>query len=158
MYKHEAWVDQKPGIRYIGLQNDMEKWGSASMIIGVGTDLVEIARMRKMLEGLTAERFLERILTPQERVLAEQRRGRLAEFAAGRFAAKEAIVKAIGCGIGKQVGFQDIEVLPDGLGKPVCQVTQAALERAGLNGSHRFHMSITHTESMAAAYAIVEQL
>ncbi|NEW08055.1 holo-[acyl-carrier-protein] synthase [Paenibacillus sp. SYP-B3998] len=129
------------------------------MIIGVGTDLVEIARMRKTLEGSAAARFLERILTPQERLLAEQRRGRIAEFAAGRFAAKEAIVKAIGCGIGKQIGFQDVEVLPDGLGKPICRVSEEALLRAGLNGSsHRIHISITHTESMAAAYAIVEQL
>jgi holo-[acyl-carrier protein] synthase len=129
------------------------------MIIGIGTDLVEIARMRKTLEGSAAARFLERILTPQERLLAERRRGRLAEYAAGRFAAKEAIVKAIGCGIGKQIGFQDIEVLPDALGKPVCCVAEAALVRAGLDGgSYHFHISITHTESMASAYAIVEQL
>lgn len=128
------------------------------MIIGVGTDLVEIARVRKMLEGSAGERFLERILTPQERELAQKRRGRLAEFAAGRFAAKEAVVKAIGCGIGKQIGFQDVEVLPDGLGKPVCHVREEALQRAGLIGSQRIHISITHTESMAAAYAIVEQL
>ncbi|MEW9700971.1 holo-ACP synthase [Paenibacillus sp. SI8] len=129
------------------------------MIIGIGTDLVEIARMRKTLESSTGARFLERILTPAERELAEQRRGRLAEFAAGRFAAKEAVVKAVGCGIGKQIGFQDIEVLPDSLGKPICHVAEAALLRAGLNGnSHRLHLSITHTESMAAAYAIVEQL
>ncbi|MEC0226033.1 MULTISPECIES: holo-ACP synthase [Paenibacillus] len=128
------------------------------MIIGVGTDLVEIARLRKMLEGSSGERFLERILTPQERELAQQRRGRLAEFASGRFAAKEAIVKAIGCGIGKQIGFQDIEVLPDALGKPICSVREEALLRAGLKGSHRLHISITHTETMAAAYAIVEEL
>jgi holo-[acyl-carrier protein] synthase len=128
------------------------------MIIGVGTDLVEIARVRKMLDGSAGERFLERILTPQERELAHKRRGRLAEFAAGRFAAKEAVVKAIGCGIGKQIGFQDVEVLPDGLGKPVCHVREEALQRAGLIGSQRIHISITHTESMAAAYAIVEQL
>ncbi|MFC5450732.1 holo-ACP synthase [Paenibacillus aestuarii] len=129
------------------------------MIIGVGTDLLEIARVRKMLEGTAGERFMERVLTPQERELAMQRRGRLAEFVSGRFAAKEAIVKAIGCGIGKQIGFQDVEVLPDAFGKPVCHMSAAALERAGLNnGSHRVHISITHTESMAAAYAIVEQL
>lgn len=128
------------------------------MIIGVGTDLVEIARLRKMLEGTSGDRFLERILTPGERELAEKRRGRLAEFVSGRFAAKEAIVKAIGCGIGKQIGFQDIEVLPDALGKPVCRVKAEALLRAGLEGNPRIHMSITHTETMAAAYAIVEQL
>ncbi|WP_189015788.1 holo-ACP synthase [Paenibacillus marchantiophytorum] len=128
------------------------------MIKGIGTDLVEIARLRKMLEGSSGERFLERILTAPERELAQKRRGRLAEFASGRFAAKEAIVKAIGCGIGKQIGFQDIEVLPDALGKPVCQVREEALLRAGLIGSHRIHISITHTDSMAAAYAIVEEL
>ncbi|SDO67827.1 holo-[acyl-carrier-protein] synthase [Paenibacillus sp. yr247] len=128
------------------------------MIIGIGTDLVEIARLRKILEGSTGERFLERILTPSERELAHRRRGRLAEFASGRFAAKEAIVKAIGCGIGKQIGFQDVEVLPDELGKPICRVSEDALQRAGLRGSHNIHISITHTESMAAAYAIAEQL
>ncbi|WNR46965.1 holo-ACP synthase [Paenibacillus roseipurpureus] len=128
------------------------------MIIGVGTDLVEIARLRKMIEGTSGDRFLERILTPGERELAEKRRGRLAEFVAGRFAAKEAIVKAIGCGIGKQIGFQDIEVLPDALGKPVCTVKEEALLRADLEGNLRLHISITHTDTMAAAYAIVEQV
>ncbi|MGG1552874.1 holo-ACP synthase [Paenibacillus ferrarius] len=129
------------------------------MIIGVGMDLVEIARLARMLEGTSGERFLERILTPAERELAAQRRGRLAEFAAGRFAAKEAVVKAIGCGIGKQIGFQDIEVLPDALGKPVVTVTPEAMQRAGLaaGGGYRLHISITHTGAMAAAYAIVEE-
>ncbi|MNG15640.1 Holo-[acyl-carrier-protein] synthase [compost metagenome] len=67
-------------------------------------------------------------------------------------------MKAIGCGIGKQIGFQDVEVLPDPLGKPICHVKEDALLRAGLQGSHRIHISITHSASMAAAYAIVEQL
>jgi holo-[acyl-carrier protein] synthase len=128
------------------------------MIVGIGTDLVEIARMRKALEQSTGTRFLERILTPAERELAVKRKGRLAEFAAGRFAAKEAIVKALGCGIGKQVGFQDVEVLPDALGKPGCRIAAEALVRAGHASSVRIHISITHTEAMASAYAIVEQL
>ncbi|NQX62446.1 holo-ACP synthase [Paenibacillus qinlingensis] len=128
------------------------------MIIGVGTDLIEIERIGKMLESSSGDRFMERILTPAERDLAQKRRGRLAEFVSGRFAAKEAIVKAIGCGIGKQIGFQDLEVLPDTLGKPVCTVKDAALLRAGLPSSYRIHISITHTGSMASAYAIVEQL
>ncbi|UJF32821.1 holo-ACP synthase [Paenibacillus hexagrammi] len=127
------------------------------MIIGVGMDLVEISRLKHILDSSTADRFLQRILTPGELELARHRQGRLAEFAAGRFAAKEAIVKAIGCGIGKQVGFQDVEVLPDALGKPVCSVAPAALERAGISGSPRIHLSITHTDTMAAAYAVIEQ-
>jgi holo-[acyl-carrier protein] synthase len=128
------------------------------MIIGVGTDLLEIARVRKALDHNSGERFLERILTAQERELAAKRKGRLAEFASGRFAAKEAIVKALGCGIGKQIGFQDVEVLPDSLGKPECRVDKAALERAGYDEHIRIHISITHTESLAAAYAVVEWL
>jgi holo-[acyl-carrier protein] synthase len=128
------------------------------MIIGIGTDLVEIARMRKALEQTTGGRFLERILTPKERELALKRKGRLAEFAAGRFAAKEAIVKALGCGIGKQVGFQDVEVLPDALGKPECTIHEDACKRAGQDSGIRIHISITHTDSMASAYAIVERL
>jgi holo-[acyl-carrier protein] synthase len=132
------------------------KEGDIPMIVGIGTDLVEIARMRKALEQSTGTRFLERILTPRERELALKRKGRLAEFAAGRFAAKEAVVKALGCGIGKQVGFQDVEVLPNELGKPECRIPAEALERAG-HGNIRIHLSITHTEAIASAYAIVER-
>jgi holo-[acyl-carrier protein] synthase len=132
------------------------KDGDDPMIVGIGTDLVEIARMRRALEQSTGTRFLERILTPKERELALKRKGRLAEFAAGRFAAKEAVVKALGCGIGKQVGFQDVEVLPNELGKPECSIPAEALERAG-HGSIRIHLSITHTEAMASAYVIVER-
>ncbi|MCD1258721.1 holo-ACP synthase [Paenibacillus athensensis] len=128
------------------------------MIVGIGTDLVEIARMQAIVEHSTGERFLQRVLTPAERELAAARKGRLAEFAAGRFAAKEAIVKAIGCGIGKQVGFQDMEILPDALGKPECRLSDGARERTGLAAEARIHISITHSETMAAAYAIVEQL
>ncbi|MNI33541.1 Holo-[acyl-carrier-protein] synthase [compost metagenome] len=128
------------------------------MIVGVGIDLVEIERMRKTLGQPTGSRFLERILTPKEQELAQQKKGRLAEYAAGRFAAKEAIVKALGCGIGKQVGFQDVEVCPDELGKPHCVIKKEALERAGVHEEVRIHLSITHTESLASAYAIVERL
>jgi holo-[acyl-carrier protein] synthase len=128
------------------------------MIRGVGMDLLEIGRMKKILTGKAAERFLERILTSAERELAYPRKGRLSEFIAGRFAAKEAVVKALGCGIGQIMGFQDIEILPDRLGKPVCSISPEALQRLGYaNDSITIHLSISHTESMAAAYAVVEQ-
>lgn len=128
------------------------------MIYGVGMDMLEINRMRKILEGKAAQRFLERILTTAERDLAAARKGRLSEFIAGRFAAKEAVVKALGCGIGQNVGFQDIEVLPDALGKPICTVKAEALKRLSLpvDAALRIHLSITHSESMAAAYVIIE--
>ncbi|WP_127588157.1 holo-ACP synthase [Paenibacillus koleovorans] len=156
------------------------------MIVGIGTDLVEIARIRRILEQPHGPRFVERLLTPAERELAAARGGgspgRLAEFVAGRFAAKEAVAKALGCGIGRQVGLQDISVLPGALGKPDCRVSDAALARLGLGGGAeggsdgpvggerasaaaaaaataglRIHISITHTETTAAAFAVAEQ-
>jgi holo-[acyl-carrier protein] synthase len=130
------------------------------MIYGVGMDMLEISRMKKIMEGKAGKRFLVRILTVAERELAETRKGRLSEFIAGRFAAKEAVVKALGSGIGQCIGFQDIEILPDALGKPGCTITAAALGRLGLpiDSTMRIHLSITHSESMAAAYAIVEHI
>lgn len=133
------------------------------MIIGIGTDLLEIARVRSILEQRTGARFLERVLTPRERELAQARKGRLAEFTAGRFAAKEAVTKALGCGIGKQVSLQDIEVLPDEKGKPICRLSNAAWARLYPAGSEPsaaelvIHLSITHSESAAMAYAVVER-
>jgi holo-[acyl-carrier protein] synthase len=128
------------------------------MICGVGMDLLEIRRMKKILAGHTAERFQERILTSAERKLAHTRTNRLSEFIAGRFAAKEAVVKALGCGFGQIIGFQDIEILPDPQGRPVCSISPQALERLGYpSDSITIHLSITHSESMAAAYVIVEQ-
>ncbi|MEK8131140.1 holo-ACP synthase [Paenibacillus filicis] len=135
------------------------------MIIGVGSDLLEIERVRKILEQEAGKRFLERILTPGERKLAEKRQRRLAEFVAGRFAAKEAVVKAFGCGIGKLISLQDMEVLPDASGKPVCRLSDAAWQRLGQCSLGTasdgegviIHLSITHSETMAMAYAVVEQ-
>ncbi|ULL19145.1 holo-[acyl-carrier-protein] synthase [Paenibacillus sp. H1-7] len=127
------------------------------MIIGIGTDLLEIARVKGILEGAAGERFLQRVLTPAERELAEKRRGRLAEYTAGRFAAKEAVSKALGCGIGKQLSLQDIEIIPDDCGKPVCRVAKEAFSRLGLNPEQTvIHLSITHSETSAMAYVIVE--
>ncbi|MDB5054855.1 MAG: holo-[acyl-carrier-protein] synthase [Bacilli bacterium] len=130
-----------------------------AIIFGIGMDLLEIKRTQKILAAATAERFLQRILTPSERQLALTRKARLAEFVSGRFAAKEAIVKAFGCGVGPMIGFQDIEILPDSFGKPLSTISQQALSRLGFaTNSLRIHLSITHTETTAAAYAIVEQL
>jgi len=128
------------------------------MIVGTGIDLLEIERVRRLLKQPHGSRFLERVLTGEERKLAEQRKGgRLAEFVAGRFCAKEAVVKAIGCGIGCKIGFQDIEVLPDPNGKPQCSLNEEAWRRIGYARPLRIHLSITHSATVAGAYAVVEQ-
>lgn len=132
------------------------------MIIGIGTDLLELERIRRILEQPHGGRFLERVLTPEERGHAEGRQGRRRlEFVAGRFAAKEAVSKALGCGIGRELGFQDMHIVPDPSGRPVCRLSEAALERLQQllqEGSVRIHVSITHSESMASAYAVAERL
>jgi holo-[acyl-carrier protein] synthase len=102
---------------------------------------------------------MQRVLTPAEFEMAQVRQGRKPEYVAGRFAAKEAVVKALGCGIGWQVGFQDIEVTPDAAGRPECRVSPAALERLGLApAAVRLHLSITHNATTAGAFAVAEQV
>ncbi|CAM4450280.1 holo-ACP synthase [Paenibacillus tarimensis] len=126
------------------------------MIIGIGHDVVEIDRIRAILEGAAGERFMRRVLTAAEYDRALNKGSSCVEYVAGRFAVKEAVVKAIGCGIGSAVGFKDMEVLPDKLGKPVCTLSEEALQRLQLDYQLRIHVSISHERSLASAFAIAE--
>ena len=115
------------------------------MIIGIGLDIVELGRIRR-IDGKSAK-FRERILTEQE--LAEYAAlspGRKTEFLAGRFAAKEAFGKANGTGIGAGCSFQDIEIRKDPKGKPGIFFRQ---QETGL-------VSITHTKEYAAAQVLLQ--
>lgn len=141
------------------LKHARAKMEAIGLIIGIGHDLVELDRIQHILEGLTAERFIAKVLTSAERERAVARGGRRIEYVAGRFAAKEAIVKALGCGIGAAVGFLDIEILPDAFGKPVCHLSEGAWQRLGLSSDEvRLHISITHERSLASAYSIAERI
>ncbi|AET59036.1 holo-ACP synthase [Paenibacillus terrae] len=130
------------------------------MIYGIGHDVLEISRMADILAGKHADAFLNRVLTPAERDLAVERKGRLAEFVAGRFAAKEAITKAFGCGIGQIIGFGDMDILPEPGGKPAVYLSAPAWDRLGLPGAggsdYSIHLSITHQPNIASAFVIVE--
>lgn len=88
------------------------------MIKGIGTDLVYLPRVRQIVAK--GDRFAERVLTPKELALyrAKSGKGRV-QFLASRFGVKEAFSKALGTGIGKYLSWQDVEALPDPLGKPV---------------------------------------
>lgn len=129
------------------------------MIIGIGHDITSLPRMEKLLESGIRDRFMERILADGELALARGSMGkRLVEFMAGRFAAKEAVSKAFGCGIGRILSFRDIEVGRNELGKPICQLSDGAWERLGLKASSVvIHVTITHDESIASAFVVVEQ-
>jgi len=113
------------------------------MILGVGTDLVEINRIKN-----NYLRLAERVLTDKElKLFSEfQNEKRKLEYLAGRFAAKEAYAKALGTGIG-DVSFKDIEVLHDELGKPYINV----------QNDTKVHLSISHTEQYAIAFVIIEK-
>ena len=116
-------------------------------ILGHGIDLID-----KVYDN-HGERFLNRVLTP-----AEQERGRQFRnpipFIAGRWAAKEAILKMIGTGWRGQISWTDMEILPDDLGRPVVGLTGETARLAAKIGVQRILLSITHTEHNAAASAI----
>lgn len=121
-------------------------------IIGHGMDLVECARIEGVMQR-HEERFLSRILTPAEREVAA-RLGRPLTFVAGRFAAKEALLKMIGTGWRGAIAWTDMEILPDPMGRPVVTLSgEVARIAAGL-GINRVLLSITHTQHQAAASAI----
>ncbi len=86
------------------------------MVLGVGTDIIRVSRVRRLIERYPT-RFLRRILTPAEREAGEHRHS-LANYAAKRFAAKEAFVKALGTGFRYPAGLSRISVLNDTAGKP----------------------------------------
>lgn len=122
-------------------------------IIGLGTDIVEIARIGKVLEE-HGERFRERVCTPEELALAGRRRGGLTFFA-GRWAAKEAAAKALGCGIGRKCAFTDINILNDASGRPELHFTGAAAQEAADLGVKAIKVSISHEAHYAVATVVL---
>ncbi|HLR92113.1 MAG TPA: holo-ACP synthase [Atopostipes sp.] len=116
------------------------------MIQGIGIDLVELERIEAALSR--RENFYTRILTEKEQMHFRQlSKHRQVEFLAGRFAAKEAFSKALGTGIGSQLSFQDIEILPSEVNKPI------AVSKVF---SGTIHLSISHSKTYAIAQVILE--
>lgn len=121
-------------------------------ILGHGIDLIECSRIAKVLEN-HRRRFLDRVLTPAERKLADKYKNPI-PFIAGRWAAKEAILKMIGTGWRGKIAWTDMQILPDDLGRPVVTLTGETALVANQRGVGRVLLSITHTEHYAAASAI----
>lgn len=121
------------------------------MIKGIGIDQVQIDRIRTV-----SPRLFERICTPAERAYCEQfGEGRFERYA-GRFAAKEAVSKALGTGIAAGVQWTDIEILPLPSGAPRAVLHNAAAARMEALGANRVHVSITHDKVTASAVGILE--
>ncbi len=112
------------------------------MIVGLGIDLVEVSRISEAMEN---PRFVFRILTDAERTMC-----RTPHCVAGRWAAKEAIAKAIGLAM----TWQEVEILPDELGAPKVTISNPNFDPGRL----RIHVSITHEKDHAAAVAVLERI
>jgi holo-[acyl-carrier protein] synthase len=124
------------------------------MITGIGVDLCEVDRMQSAI-ARHGERFLTRIYTPAERAYRESKPNRIERFA-GRFAAKEAAMKAIGTGWSRGVAWRDFEVTRAASGQPVILFHGAARSIAEGLGVTRALVSITHIRSLALAQVVLE--
>lgn len=124
------------------------------MILGHGIDLVPVSRVAGMIAD-HRDRFLERCFTTGERAYCEGRKNSAEHFAA-RFAAKEAILKALGTGWSGGIAWTDAEVVVHASGKPTVVLRGKAAEIASVMGVKRWFLSLTHAEGFATASAIAE--
>jgi len=122
------------------------------MILGVGIDIVEI---QKIEESIQSDAFLRKVFTSDELMVVE-RYVKRAEHLAGKFAAKEAFMKAIGAGIRQDVWFTQIEVLNEDSGKPYLDVSGEAEVRLNECGAKHVHVSVSHSAGVAVAVVILE--
>ncbi|MDA7935453.1 holo-ACP synthase [Akkermansiaceae bacterium] len=122
-------------------------------LIGIGIDVVEVDRVRSSLDEF-GERFLQRIFTPAEQEYCQRQKRPEIHFAA-RFAAKEAISKAFGTGIGKEIGWLDIEIIRRESGEPEVKLTGDAKRFAEKRGASDVMVSLSHAQHYAAANAVV---
>ena len=120
-------------------------------VAGIGVDIVEIARMRAVL--LRTPRFRERVFTEGERSWCDRRANAAASYA-GCFAAREAVLKALGTGFSDGVTYTDVSVSHDDRGKPIAVLAGRAREIAEEQGVTEVFISISHTRELAVANAV----
>lgn len=129
------------------------------MIIGIGTDLVQVNRIEITLKKFGTS-FEEKIFTPFERERAQKLPDKKqASFYAKRFAAKEAFSKALGCGIGKEAFFQDIEVRNDEKGAPFFVIKGKALtslKEKTKGQPYQIHLSLSDEKDFALCFVVIE--
>lgn len=122
------------------------------MIIGIGTDLVLVSRIEAVLSR-QGERFARRILTPDE-LERYRAHGQPARYLAKRFAAKEAILKALGTGLAGGMSWQDMQIDNDALGAPNVVLGGAALARLQAQGGGRMLLSLSDEREQALAFVV----
>lgn len=125
------------------------------MIVGIGVDIVDIRRVRAVLER-RGDRFVHRVFTSEEQDYCRAHRDPSPYFAA-RFAAKEALFKALGTGWARGVTWRDAEVQRQESGAPRLTLTGCARKLADERGAQRIHVSLSHAEEAAIAIVILEK-
>ena len=120
------------------------------MIVGIGTDIVSIARLEKAF-GRIAERCFTQLELENSAASAHRM-----EHLAGRWAAKEALAKALGCGFGESCSWQDIEITNLASGQPVMHLSNRTLKSFEALGGKTIHLSISHEKEYASAFVILE--
>jgi holo-[acyl-carrier protein] synthase len=128
--------------------------GNERVVIGIGTDLIEIERIEHSLERF-GERFLERVYTPGE-IAYCQRKKNAAESFAARFAAKEAGAKALGTGISRGVSWREFEVRRMPGQRPELHLSGRAAEIAEGLGIRRMSLSLSHSRTVSIAVVVAE--
>jgi len=124
------------------------------MILGIGVDVIEPGRIVESIER-HGERFLERTFTDREIAYCRGRK-RAAEHFAARWAAKEAVAKALGTGFDRSVGWQDVEVVKEDTGATSVMLHGDAKTVADRLGVAHIHLSLSHTETVAVAMVVLE--
>ena len=124
------------------------------MILGVGIDIIEVARIKASLEKF-GERFGQRILLPDETAYCLTHKNP-APFVAARFAAKEAVSKAFGTGIGAALGWQDMEIRRKESGEPFVVLHGKGKKLFESRQAKQLLINISHTEHYAAVVAVLE--
>lgn len=132
---------------------DLASATDGNVIVGIGVDLVDIARIERLLRKFPA-RAKAKIFTAAERQYCEASRSPLESFAA-RFAAKEAYFKAVGTGWSGGVSWKDVEVLREG-GAPFLRISGEAAGLAAALGVVRMHLTLSHTVATACAFVVLE--
>ena len=125
------------------------------MIVGIGVDVVEISRVRGVLER-QKDRFVRRVFTPAEQDYCRGHRDPTAYYAV-RFAAKEAVFKALGTGWARGVSWLQVEVSRRNQGAPSLVLAGEALNRSHVLGVNATHVSLSHSEEVAVAMVVLER-
>lgn len=124
------------------------------MVIGIGTDIVDIARVEKAVQS---GRFRDRVYTVREQEYCDSRGRQAAASYAARFSGKEAVLKAFGTGL-RGGSLLDVEILPDELGCPRVRLHGYYEELAVKSGVSRIHLSLSHAKEYATAQCVLEGL